>query len=151
MFESGRCPKLHVVNLMMIHRWLAAGMGFTFVNVKLSKRIGGESKPLRLLVDTGAFYTMIPRGVLARIGIKPFEKRSLQLADGRVIERDVGIVFMRYGRRSTATPVVFGERGDASVLGVLALEGLTLEVDPRTQRLKEMKVIPMYVEAAAST
>lgn len=39
------------------------------------------------------------------------------------------------------TIVVFGLEGDAEVLGVYTLEGLRLEVDPITKRLKRAEVL----------
>jgi len=44
------------------------------------------------------------------------------------------------GRRTT-TVVVFAEEKDNEVLGLHALEGLGLEVDPITKQLKESEAI----------
>jgi len=41
----------------------------------------------------------------------------------------------------TGTTIVFGEKADEQVLGVHALEGLRLEVDPYTGKLKRVPVI----------
>ncbi|MEM4311153.1 MAG: hypothetical protein QXX95_02050 [Nitrososphaerales archaeon] len=37
--------------------------------------------------------------------------------------------------------VVFAERGDAEVLGVYALEGLGLKVDPITRQLRKVEAL----------
>jgi predicted aspartyl protease len=60
----------------------------------------------------------------------------------RTIEREVGeAVVERLGRRAT-TIVVFAEERDNEVLGLHALEGLGLEVDPVTGKLRESESIP---------
>jgi predicted aspartyl protease len=62
--------------------------------------------------------------------------------DNRTIEREVGeAVVERLGRRAT-TIVVFAEERDNEVLGLHALEGLGLEVDPVTRELRESEPIP---------
>lgn len=44
------------------------------------------------------------------------------------------------GRKAT-TITVFAEESDNEVLGIHALEGLRLEVDPVTKRLKEVEAV----------
>jgi predicted aspartyl protease len=62
--------------------------------------------------------------------------------DNRTIEREVGeAVVERLGRRAT-TIVVLAEERDNEVLGLHALEGLGLEVDPVTRELRESEPIP---------
>jgi len=58
-----------------------------------------------------------------------------------VIEHDIGEVIIGYEDRRAVVPVVFGEPGDASVLGVTALEALGYQPDPVTKRLKTHRVI----------
>jgi predicted aspartyl protease len=93
------------------------------------------------LVDTGSTYTWIYRERLVRLGIESTGKRRFRTIDGRVVERDVGeAVIECLGRRAT-TVVVFAERGDREVLGLHALEGLGLEVDPVNKTLREVEAI----------
>jgi len=47
------------------------------------------------------------------------------------------------GERCTSI-VVFAEGGDAQVLGAVSLEGLGLEVDPKTKELEKTKVFAAY-------
>jgi len=61
--------------------------------------------------------------------------------DGRVVERDIGEVVVEcLGERATRI-VVFAGEGDAEVLGVDALEGLRLEVDPVTRQLRKVEAL----------
>jgi predicted aspartyl protease len=61
--------------------------------------------------------------------------------DNRTVEREVGEAVVEcLGRRAT-TIVVFAEERDNEVLGLHALEGLGLEVDPVTRELRESESI----------
>ena len=114
-----------------------------YLNAAISRGRRGPRRSVRLLVDTGAWYSMVPRRLLQRLGVRPQWRETLVVAD-RPMERYLAEVVIHYRGMSRTTPVVFAERGDATVLGAYTLEGLTLEYDPRTGRLKQMKVIPMY-------
>src|SRR3972149_3060177 len=126
------------------HQRHCGGMGFMYLNAAISRGRRDPRRSVRLLVDTGAWYSMVPRSLLQRLGVKPQWRETLVVADGRPMERYLAEVVIHYRGMSRTTPVVFAERGDATVLGAYTLEGLTLEYDPRTGRLKQMKVIPMY-------
>jgi hypothetical protein len=41
-------------------------------------------------VDTGALYSFVPENLLEQIKVEPVDKRSLVLADGRVVDRLFG-------------------------------------------------------------
>ncbi len=94
-----------------------------------------------LLADTGATYSLIPRTVLERIGVTPMKRAEFEIADGRHIERDLGEVAFFWDGEHATSRVIFGEEGDAIVLGVHALEGLALQVDPYTKQLRPAKLI----------
>ena len=57
------------------------------------------------------------------------------MADGRVLERDVGHVIVHAGGKATSDDVVFAEPGDQTILGARSLEGLNVRVDPRRKEL----------------
>ena len=108
-------------------------MGFVQVPVKLfSANNGGEPVEIEMLVDTGAIFTLVPRPVLERLGVRPSGKRAFRTIEGRPIERDVGGIELEVdGYRPPApVPVIFGEPNDGPVLGVTALESMGLKVDP---------------------
>lgn len=48
---------------------------------------------------------------------------------------------MEYDGKRATTVVVFGVKKDVEVLGLHALEGLALEVDPITKKLKRAEAI----------
>src|SRR5688572_6802647 len=47
-----------------------------------------------VLVDTGAEGTWIPRAVLLSLGITPERTELFQMADGRILEREVGFAIV---------------------------------------------------------
>ena len=96
---------------------------------------------LELLVDTGSTYTWIRRSKLRGLGIRPMGRRKFRTIGNRIIEREIGEAVVEcLGRRAT-TVIVFAEERDNEVLGLHALEGLGLEVDPVTKQLREVEAI----------
>ena len=63
------------------------------------------------------------------------------LAHGETVRRSVGDVRYEVGDRSGAAPVIFGRRGDASLLGVVTLEALGLRLDPLRRRLRPLRLM----------
>lgn len=117
-------------------------MGLTKVKVKIYNPADRTRfAEVELLVDTGALLSMVPRKILEGIGIKPTRRRRFRLADGRTIEREVGAAIFEVEGYEGAAPAVFGEEGDAAVLGVVSLEAMGLEVDPVTGKLKPMELL----------
>ncbi len=90
----------------------------------------------RLLVDTGSEYTWLPADVLERIGVEPVKKDlQIQMANGEIITRSVGFAVLRVDKFFTIDEVVFAQRGDLSLLGSRALEGMNIHVDARGKKL----------------
>ena len=118
------------------------GLGHTVAKVRLyNPHDLSRCLDLELLVDTGSTYTWIKRGMLERLGIRPMGRRRFRTIENRIIEREIGeAVIECLGRRAT-TIVVFAEKRDNEVLGLHALEGLGLEVDPVTKQLREVEAI----------
>lgn len=90
----------------------------------------------KLLVDTGSEFTWLPAEVLARIGVEPVKKDlPIQMANGQIVTRSVGFAVLRVDKFFTIDEVVFAQRGDLSLLGSRALEGMNLHVDARRKKL----------------
>ena len=96
---------------------------------------GEQSLDLEAMVDTGATYTIVPSQQLHDLGVEPFDKIRLVLADGRVVDMDLGQATATINGRSISTLVVFGEDNARPLLGAYTLEGLRLAVDPSNERL----------------
>jgi len=90
----------------------------------------------KLLVDTGSEFTWLPAEVLQRIGVEPVKKDLLiQMANGQLLTRSVGYAILRVDKYETIDEVVFGQKGDLSLLGSRAMEGMNVYVDARRKRL----------------
>ena len=108
------------------------------VNVQIAivnPRTGARSEEFVALADTGATLCVIPAAALESVGIDRLRRVSLVFADGRRATRDVGDAVVTVNEDATPCRVVFGESGDASLLGLTALEQLGLAVDPVQRRL----------------
>jgi clan AA aspartic protease len=114
-------------------------MGDVFADLLL--RADRRSVKKRLLIDTGSTFSWIDRTSLERLGVKPVDIRRFSTIDGRIIEREVGEVEVKALGRKAHTIVVFAEEEEAEVLGLHALEGLSLEVDPINRELKKVSCV----------
>jgi predicted aspartyl protease len=118
-------------------------MGLTYLDVAVAnpkhpgKRVKGH-----FLVDSGALYSVVPAPRLRKLGIAPHSKRPFNLADGTVVEREIGDALFFYGGGRGAAPVVFGEPGDSMLLGAVTLEALGLCLDPLR---RELRPLPMML------
>jgi len=110
-------------------------MGMFEWPIELGTTEGDYFEQIAVLVDTGASITVVPREMLERLGVQPIDREPFELADGRIVEREVGQTWVRVEGRARITQVTFGEPGDATVLGVITLEAVRLGVDPVNQRL----------------
>jgi predicted aspartyl protease len=117
-------------------------MGLTFVKMKIRKSYESDkSIDERLLVDSGAIYTVVPQKDLESLEILPHTEEELELSDGQSIKRQVGDAYFEYNERKGSSPVVFGQEGDSHLLGVLTLEALGLMLDPLKREIKPMRKI----------
>jgi clan AA aspartic protease len=89
-----------------------------------------QERELELLVDTGSLFSWVPAPILREIGLLPVENRQFRTITGAMIERPIGHVIIAYNGRTGAMNVVFGEPDDMAVLGVTALESLSVTADP---------------------
>jgi predicted aspartyl protease len=120
-------------------------MGITVLKVE----VGNPSRPdvtdtIEFLVDSGAIYSVVPAPVLDRLGIRPLIEEEFRLANGDTIARRKGGAVFKYQKRIGVADVIFGEPGDATLLGALTLEALGLTLDPIR---RELKPIPMMLAA----
>ncbi|MEA2089288.1 MAG: aspartyl protease family protein [Thermoproteota archaeon] len=116
-------------------------MGFTHVKVTIINQATAQKSDVKLLVDTGAALTSVPRKILHSLQIKPIGKRKLRLYGGEVIEREVGASIIRYGDVQAGVTIIFAEEEDTPVLGATALEALGYQVDPTTKQLKPVELL----------
>ncbi|MBI4515285.1 MAG: aspartyl protease family protein [Deltaproteobacteria bacterium] len=117
-------------------------MGMTFLKLK----VGNPARPrktetMEFLIDTGALYSVVPASSLRRLGIRPDRVEEFTLAGGSHTKRCAGgAVFEIDGRRGPS-PVIFGERDDATLVGAVTLEALGLMVDPLKRQLRPLPML----------
>jgi predicted aspartyl protease len=107
----------------------------TTLSIESPTRRGAMHQVNDVLVDTGSELTWIPRPVLVALGIAAERRYRFVVADGRVLEREVGFAIVHVEGVATADDVVFAEPEDLVLLGARSLEGLNLRIDPRSRRL----------------
>ena len=117
-------------------------MGLTCLEID----IGNPSDPtvtrtVEFMVDSGAIYTVAPAAVLEELQIKPISEEKFWLANGEKIVRRRGGAYFKFGDRVGIADVIFGEDGDANLLGATTLESLGLALDPLKRELKPMQLI----------
>ena len=116
-------------------------MGHAAAKVTLYSPDMSNSRKLELPVDTDSTYTWVSGGLLEELGLEARTTRRFKTVDGRPLERRVGEAVIEYmGERATRM-VVFATEKDAEALGLDALEGLGLEVDPITKQLKKAEAL----------
>lgn len=118
-------------------------MGLTVLSLEVANPANPAARlPVEFLVDSGAVYSFVPRGVLDELGIVPHSRQAFRLADGSTIERDRGDALYFYKNQRGAAPVVFGEPGDAALLGAVTLESLGFVLDAVR---RDLMPLPMVV------
>jgi clan AA aspartic protease len=112
-------------------------MRLTHVTTTIRNLAGrGKGFAAEFLVDTGAVDCLAPAKALRKVGIKPEGKNVYELAGGSPVKLEYGFARISLMGEETVTPIIFGPDGSEPILGVLALEGLGISVDPKTRALK---------------
>ena len=109
-------------------------------------QVANPSKPsvtesLEFTVDSGAVYSVVPAKVHHKLRIRPQKCETFRLADGSTIVRWKGGALFKLREYVGFADVIFGEKGDATLLGALSLEALGLALDPIKRELKPMQLI----------
>ena len=100
----------------------------------------GERSGIEFLVDSGAFYTLVPYDDWQAIGLSPRRAQKFSLADRTVNERQISECFIRIPQGEGTVPVVLGEPGDEALLGVTTLEYFALMLNPFRRTLEPMRL-----------
>jgi clan AA aspartic protease len=117
-------------------------MGLTYIQASIANPARPRrSAQLEFLVDSGAQYSVVPAPVLRRLGIKPGRTKVFILADGTKIKRRLGEARFRLNGEEGTSPVIFGEKGDSTLLGSISLEVLGFILDPFKRELKPLPMI----------
>ncbi|MBI4516783.1 MAG: aspartyl protease [Deltaproteobacteria bacterium] len=116
-------------------------MGITYLHAQLRRPDGrGQSYDLRLLVDSGAIYSVLPEKIWRALRLRPVRKVEFTLADGTAIERGVSECRFEIREHCATSPVVLGEGHDGALLGAVTLETLGLMLNPLTREVLPMQM-----------
>jgi Predicted aspartyl protease len=117
-------------------------MGHVYVSARFRGR--GELTMDKVLVDTGATFTVMPLDVAEKYLYETPLEAELRLGDGRVVRARVFVAEVEIeGRRGPARVMAFN--GTTPVIGVDTLETLGLKVNPVTGKLEKSEYYMLYV------
>ena len=117
-------------------------MGLTTVLLEVtnpddkSKTVKGE-----FLVDSGSFFTVLPKRMVNKLGLKPESTREFGLADGTTIRRPVSNAYITFKDNKIASPVILGKEKDNPLMGALTLESFGLILNPFDRTLHPAKLM----------
>jgi hypothetical protein len=92
-----------------------------------------NSRTFEFLLNSDAILSIVAGAVLVELGIRPYAEDSRG--------RRKGVALFRFGEHVGVGDVIFGEHGDAPLLGSLVLGSLGFELDPRTRELLPLPMI----------
>ena len=116
-------------------------MGITTIDARVFNPADPSRKvELKFTVDSGAGYSVVPATALQELGIKPHTTKRFYLANGDGIERRMGNAGFEYLDEIAHAPVIFGEEGDAALMGATTLEGFGFVLDPFRRELRPMSM-----------
>jgi predicted aspartyl protease len=117
-------------------------MGITSLVIEVANpATPSVTESLEFIVDSGAVYSVVPAPVLRKLGIRPLKRETFRLANGTTIVRRKGGAVFKFRDYVGVADVIFGEEGDAVLLGALSLEALGLSLDPIRRELKPMPLM----------
>src|SRR5437667_236654 len=116
-------------------------MSITYLDLKIRNPQNPKKQTIgHFLVDSGAVFSVMPASVLKKLGIKPTYKQKFSLANGEVIEKEVGNGLFEYQKKLAASPIIFGEE-NIYLLGAVTLESLGVILDPINRELKPLPML----------
>ncbi|MCX6639361.1 MAG: aspartyl protease [bacterium] len=117
-------------------------MGLTYVVVEIANPEKSKVRhKLRMLVDSGAVYSVVPADVVKILGIIAEGEDSFILANGDEINRKLGSAKFFYKDHFGPSKVILGEPGDTAIIGIVTLESLGFALDPIRRELRPMKML----------
>ena len=115
-------------------------MGIFSVTIEVANVHGDTFEEVEVTVDTASDYTTVPRQMLQRLAVPVTGTAISELADGREVPSDTGWARLRLQGDDIYARVIFGEEGEVSLLGAIALETARLAVDLNNKRLTPVNV-----------
>lgn len=115
-------------------------MSLTYLTARVGNPQNGKTTTRRMLVDSGATYSVVPSTVLKKLNIKAIDTQKFTLANGEEIVKEIGEArFEIQGKRRTA-PVIFGDK-NIWLIGATTLENMGFILDPINRKLKSLPMV----------
>lgn len=105
----------------------------------------GARETVEGMVDTGAMFTVIPAGVLERLGVQPFDTIPVRFANGQIQRWPIGEVQAGLDGQRRPILCLFGSPDAPPLIGAHTLEAFLLTVDPVEQKLVPKEALLMTV------
>ena len=105
---------------------------------------------LEPIVDTGAAFSWIARARLERLEVTPSRRMQFRTIEGRVLERELAIVYVATDGYTAPDLVVMAEPGEMEVIGAHSIEGLGLAADPVQKKLIPTVMLALRAMSANS-
>ena len=118
----------------------STNMGLTYIEGTVTGP-DGKTAGVNFLVDSGATYTLLAEQYWKSIGLTPKREMTFTLADGTQIKRNISECKITLPQGEGHTPVILGEPGDESLLGIVTLEILGLVLNPFNRTLQPMRMM----------
>jgi clan AA aspartic protease len=99
-----------------------------------------QSRQLKLLVNNGAAYSLLPTNVWKALKLKPMETHTFTQADGTHVDCQISECSIALNGVERHSPVILGKPGDERLLGVMTLEILGIVLDQLKRGLRPMKL-----------
>ena len=94
------------------------------------------------LIDTGATWTTVPRGIADHLGLEIVGQIQTETAAGE-ISVDHSFALIEYDGKQSFSDILVNDNLREVLVGVVTLELLRLAVDPRSGRLVDTKLLLM--------
>ena len=125
-------------------------MRLTYADVKLTNLFTKQSITAPALVDSGATFMCVTEAMAQQLGFDTSEVSAqfVRVADGRQIKvPKIAPVEIAFENRTYVTEALV--MGDEALMGVLPMEAMDLQIDPRRQRIIVNPDHPNYPVASA--
>jgi len=112
------------------------------VKVKLGNPVSKSREKIvdKALVDTRSTFTVLPRSIATKLGLRSLGKRRVETANRSQV-LDQSFASIEIDGKNTVTPLLISGTLDKILIGVITLEALGLMVDPTKGTLKDTETL----------
>ena len=117
-----------------------SAIGIVSVDIAVSSESGTRATT-KFLLDSGASYSVLPRAIWKRLGLRPKRAMRFELADGTEIRRQLSECRFTFAGIDAVSPVVLGQQKDVALLGTVNLETMGLVLHPFERQLRPIRLL----------